>query len=73
MTSKSKSINWLIINSYVILFSGLFKISYFTCMAGNAMIGCERVGLKVFTTAIISVAAVMVHSVPLPPFVTVST
>jgi len=35
-------------------------------MAG--MIGCERGSLKVFTTAIISVAAVMVHSVPLPPF-----
>lgn len=32
------------------------------------MIGCERASLKVFTTAIISVAAVMVHSVPLPPF-----
>jgi len=38
-------------------------------MAGNAMIGCERVGLKVFTTAITSVAAVMVHSVPLPPLI----
>lgn len=34
----------------------------------TGMTGCERVGLKVFTTAIISVAAVMVHSVPLPPF-----
>ena len=35
-------------------------------MAG--MIGCERGSLKVFTTAIISGAAAMVHSVPLPPF-----